>query len=204
VVSAPDPDILARAKAGDREALGALIEPELGRVYATCRRMVGNPDDAAELAQDALVRAIRGIGSYDGRSAFSTWLTRVTMNTCLSWHRARGRRAGRLPGPIGNPDAFPDPRTGAGDPEPGAAGGVQTGGGERVSRIEAALDRINPEHRAVLVLRDVRGLDYDAIAAALDLPLGTVKSRIFRARATMRDVLNAMDESPETGGDTRA
>jgi DNA-directed RNA polymerase specialized sigma24 family protein len=96
-VSRPDPDILERAHAGDREAIGSLIEPELDRVYATCRRMVGNADDAAELAQDAVVRAIRGIGTYDGRSAFSTWLTRVTMNTCLSWHRSRGRRAG-IPG----------------------------------------------------------------------------------------------------------
>ena len=197
-MSAPDPDILARAKAGDRAALGALIAPELDRVYATCRRMVSNPDDAAELAQDALVRAIRGIGSYDGRSAFSTWLTRVTMNTCLSWHRARGRRAGKLPGPIENPDVFPDPR---GPAEPGAAGGVQAGGGDRASRVEAALDRINPEHRAVLVLRDVRGLDYDAIGAALDLRLGTVKSRLFRARAAMRDALESMERESETGRD---
>ena len=88
--------------------------------------MVGSRDDAAELAQDALVRAIRGIGSYDGRSAFSTWLTRVTINTCLSWHRAQGRRAGRLPTPVENPDAFADPRSAArGEPE--SAGGVQEG-----------------------------------------------------------------------------
>lgn len=189
-MSLPDPDILERAHAGDRVAIGALIEPELGRVHATCRRMVGNPDDAAELAQDAVVRAIRGIGSYDGRSAFSTWLTRVTINTCLSWHRARGRRAGRMPIAIENADAFPDrgpgPSGGSGaSGEPEGMGGVQEDGPAR-SRIEEALERMKPEHRAVLVLRDVRELDYGAIGAALDLPLGTVKSRISRARIALR------------------
>ncbi len=201
-MSGPDPDILARAQAGDRDALGALIEPELDRVYATCRRMVGNREDAAEVAQDALVRAIRGIGSYDGRSAFSTWLTRVTINTCLSWHRARGRRAGRTPVPIENADVFPDPRSAGAIREPGADAGVQSRDavpGVR-SRVERALDRINPEHRAVLVLRDVRGLDYEAIGAALDLPVGTVKSRLFRARAAMRDAMEALDEGGQGTG----
>jgi RNA polymerase sigma-70 factor (ECF subfamily) len=186
-VSRPDADILERAHAGDREAIGSLIEPELDRVYATCRRMVGNADDAAELAQDAVVRAIRGIGTYDGRSAFSTWLTRVTMNTCLSWHRSRGRRKGIRAASLDNADTFPDRGTRPGG-EPGGGDGVQEGG-PRASLVEAGLERLKPEHRAVLVLRDVRELDYDAIGAALDLPLGTVKSRISRARVALREAI---------------
>ena len=205
-MSRPDPDILERAHAGDREAIGALLEPELGRVYATCRRMVGNHDDAAELAQDALVRAIRGIESYDGRSAFSTWLTRVTINTCLSWHRRQGRRAGKTPVAIENPDVFPDQRESGRRLEPGGVDGVQEGSGDAVggtdrrSRVEIALERIKPEHRAVLVLRDIRELDYEAIGAALDLPLGTVKSRISRARRALRQEMESL-AAPPTGAE---
>ena len=204
-MAAVDPDILKRAKAGDRVALGALIEPELDRVYATCRRMESNRDDAAELAQDAIVRAIRGIGSYDGRSAFSTWLTRVTINTCLSWHRTKGRRAATRPVSIENPDIYPDRAT-----ELSGADGVQSTGGtghgpgdSARTPIERALEAINPEHRAVLVLRDVRGLDYDAIGAALDLPLGTVKSRIYRARVALRKAVESLDEPGGSAGTSK-
>lgn len=182
-------ELLDRARAGDRAALSALLEPEMDRVYATCRRMVGNRDDAAELAHESVVRAIRGLGSFDGRSSLATWITRVTMNTCLSWHRARGRRAGRMPVSAENLDGI------AGEPD--GAGGVQSGSGGSSAgldagvrdRIEDALDMIKPEQRAILVLRDVRGLDYDAIGAALDIPLGTVKSRIYRARTALRAAL---------------
>lgn len=202
-MASPETDILERAQAGDRRALSALFEPEVGRVYATCRRMIGNPDDAAEVAQDAMVRAIRGIGTCAGRSAFSTWLTRVTINTCLSWHRARGRRKGRTPIAIENADVFADPR-GA---ELSARGGVQPGYGADAAlvarRLDAALEEISPEHRAVLVLRDVRGLEYDAIGAALDLPLGTVKSRLYRARAALRAALEAGDGRADGMGEGR-
>lgn len=202
-MSTPDPDILARAQSGDRDALGSMLEPELDRVYATCRRMVSNPEDAAELAQDAVVRAIRGIGSYDGRSAFSTWLTRVTINTCLSWHRVQGRRAGKTPVAIEDADRFPDHAA-----EPSGPGGVQPGERTRSgpdqpvrTRLEHALERLKPEQRAVLVLRDVRGLDYESIGAALDLPVGTVKSRLFRARAAMRTAYDAADQPGGSGQD---
>ena len=201
-MSRPDADILERARAGDRDAIGALLEPELDRVYATCRRMVGNADDAAELAQDSVVRAIRGIGSYDGRSAFSTWLTRVTINTCLSWHRARGRRSAIRAASLRDAGSFPDASvSGRPGTEPERTDGVQRGE-PRVARVEAALDQLNPEHRAVLVLRDVREMDYEAIGAALDLPLGTVKSRISRARGALRRLLEA-EEADESQGHER-
>lgn len=187
-MATPDPDMLERARAGDRAALSALLEPEMGRVYATCRRMVGNRDDAAELAHESVVRAIRGLDSFDGRSSLGTWITRVTMNTCLSWHRARSRRAGKMPVSSEYLDGI------AG--EPGGAGGVQSvsGGVDAAlrDRLEDAMDTIRPEQRAILVLRDVRGLDYDAIGAALDIPLGTVKSRIYRARVALRAALETL------------
>ena len=195
-MAAPDVDILKRARAGDRAALAELLEPEMDRVYATCRRMVGNPDDAAELAHDSIVRAIRGLGSFDGRSSLATWITRVTMNTCLSWHRARGRRAGRMHLSAENPDEIGG--------EPGSVGGVQPESGPADTgvrdRIEEALNMINPEQRAILVLRDIRGLDYDSIGAALDIPIGTVKSRIYRARAALRTGLESLGISDSGEG----
>jgi len=180
-MTGPDPDILARAQAGDRGALGELLEPEMSRVYATCRRMVGDRQDAEELAQEAMVRIIRGLPTFDGRASLSTWLTRVTINTCLTWLRSKARRSEHKPVNIKNPDR----QIGELD----APAGVQSGESDdpRVARVHQSLARLKPEHRAVLVLRDVRDLDYDAIGAALDLPTGTVKSRIFRARAALRE-----------------
>jgi RNA polymerase sigma-70 factor (ECF subfamily) len=188
-----DPDILERARGGDREAIGLLLEPEMGRVYATCRRMVGSRDDAEELAQDALIRVIRGLASFDGRSSLSTWITRVTINTCLTWLRTRARRAGKEPVAIENPDLEPARPESGNSPD---GRGVQEDEGG-VHRVEEALSRLNPEHRAVLVLRDVRGLDYESIASALDLAVGTVKSRIFRARAALRAEIESIGGSEE-------
>lgn len=175
--------MLDRARAGDREALARLLEPELDRIYAVCRRMVRSRADAEDLAQEALVRIIRGLPSFDGRSSLSTWMIRVAINTCLSWGRSRSRRS-EIPLAI-PPEAEPD-----------RPAGVQTGS-EDSARIDRALDRLSPEHRAILVLRDVRELDYEQIGAALDLPVGTVKSRLFRARAAFREAMSGESRSPD-------
>jgi RNA polymerase sigma-70 factor (ECF subfamily) len=167
--------MLDRARAGDREALAHLLGPELDRIYAVCRRMVRGRGDAEDLAQEALVRIIRGLPSFDGRSSLSTWMTRVAINTCLSWGRSRSRRSEITL-------AFPP------EAEPDRPAGVQSEP-EEVARIDRALERLSPEHRAILVLRDVRELDYEQIGAALDLPVGTVKSRLFRARAAFREAM---------------
>ncbi len=187
----PDPDILKRAQEGERDALDALLRPEMDRVYAVCRRMVSSREDAEELAQDALVKIIRGLPGYDGRASLSTWMTRVAINVCLSWLRAHGRRARRVGGVVGL--EHPDSIESASSAEPGGGNGVQEDGEPR-RRIERALDAVRPDERAVLVLRDVRGLDYAAIGSALDLPVGTVKSRLFRARAALRAAMEALDE----------
>ena len=209
----PDPDILKRAQEGDRDALDVLLRPELDRVYATCRRMVSSRDEAEELSQDALVKIIRGLPTYDGRASLSTWMTRVTINACLSWLRARTRRARRAGGDGGvGPISLDTPDAIAAEPgrgsEPGAAGGVQPDDAAASARVVRALDALRPEYRAVLVLRDVRGLDYAAIGSALDLPVGTVKSRLFRARSALRAALedeqraaaHRADDGEATGG----
>ncbi|MEL6330489.1 MAG: RNA polymerase sigma factor [Planctomycetota bacterium] len=184
----PDPAVLKRAKAGDRDALAALLEPETARIHAICVRMVG-PAEARDLAQDALVKVIRGLPSFDGRSQLSTWITRVAMNACLSWLRAEGRArtSGKRPVSLDSEPAA----------EPHDPGGVQSraGGGAdtRPRLVVAALGQLSPEHRAILVLRDVRDLDYEQIAGVLDLASGTVKSRLFRARAALRKEVERLE-----------
>lgn len=201
-----DPRVLERARAGEREALDRLLTPYLGRLYLLCLRMLGRPDDARDAAQDALVKIIRGLPAFDGRSRFSTWATRVAMNACLTRLRARARERGRLVAgeatppdrlvfgspararPVGVDNIADDSR------EPDAAARVQLA--DDRARVLRALQAVSPEHRAVLVLRDVHGLEYDRIAAVLEVSIGTVKSRLFRARAALREQVEAASPQP--------
>ncbi len=177
----PPASLIDAARSGDEAALERLLAPETDRLYAICLRMLGRPDQASDAAQDALVRVIRGLEGFDGRARFTTWTTRIAMNVCLTRLRDRQRRA-RL-----DPTAAYT-RESARPAEPAAPGRVQ--GEEDARLVAAALAELSEEHRAVLVLRDIRGMDHDQIAEVLGLPLGTVKSRVFRARAALRDLID--------------
>jgi RNA polymerase sigma-70 factor (ECF subfamily) len=173
----PDPDLdaalVARASAGDRTALDALLRAHQHRVLAICTRMLGEPADAADAAQDAMIAICRGLARFDHRSSFSTWVYRVSTNACLDEIRRRKRR------PRAGLPAHEDPRAATAHDDAIAA---------RVT-IEAALLEL-PEHaRAAIVLRDLCGLDYAEIGEVLDLPPGTVRSRIARARAALARAL---------------
>jgi RNA polymerase sigma-70 factor (ECF subfamily) len=170
---------------GDPEAIADLLRAYQRRVYAVCYRMVRNPDEASDLTQDALVKILEGIDSYDQRSAFSTWVIRVTMNCCLSYlRRKKVRRHGSLDEPAEgstSPRAAQIPATG----ELPAEEHVEQA--ERREVLFAAMRALEPQSRAILVLRDMQGLDYQQITEVLDMPIGTVKSRLFRARAALRE-----------------
>ena len=196
-----DQALLRAAASGDRSAVAKLIEPEVDRVYAVCLRMVGRPEVARDLAQDALVKAIRGLPDFDGKAQIGTWITRIAMNTALSWLRSQKRSDRRLKAVA---EGLMDAVLG-GSVEPAPAWSVQWE--ERRATVARAMDRLTPEHRAVLVLRDVRGLEYDQIGAVLDIASGTVKSRLFRARAALRDEVTRLEAEPSptaptTGDDT--
>jgi RNA polymerase sigma-70 factor (ECF subfamily) len=138
--------------------------------------MTGNDDDAADAAQEALLAVTRGLPRFDGRSAFSTWSYRIAVNASLDELRRRKRR----PGP-----ALPDPVE---RPAAGGAPGFDTSLADRLA-IDAALAALSPEFRAAVVLRDVADLDYAEIADVLDIPPGTVRSRIARGRAALAERL---------------
>jgi RNA polymerase sigma-70 factor (ECF subfamily) len=163
------------ARDGDRAALDALLRRHYDRVHAVCRRLTGNDADALDAAQEALIAIVRGLPRFDGRSAFSTWCYRVATNAALDEVRRRRRR--------------PDPGLPEDRPEGEAvAGGVDDAAVAKVD-VDAALAGLAPEFRAAVVLRDLCGLDYAEIAEVLDIPPGTVRSRIARGRAALADRL---------------
>lgn len=165
--------LAAAAGSGDRRALELLLDRHADRVHAICRRVVGNPDDALDATQEALLAVARGIHRFDGRAAFTTWLYRVATNAALDEVRRRGRR----PRPV---DELPEPSA--------SASGVEDQVGAALD-IDAALATLPEEFRVAVVLRDLCDLDYAEIAAVLDVPPGTVRSRISRGRAALAAAL---------------
>jgi RNA polymerase sigma-70 factor (ECF subfamily) len=178
----PGAATIRAAADGDRAALHDLLEPEAGRLYAVCLRMLGDAVAAEDASQEALIRIIRSVSGFDRRSRFSTWTTRIAMNVCLTRLRERKRRDRHAPKVRIHAGA-----SARGEPE--ADERVQDR--EQRRAVLSALDALSNEHRAVLVLRDVRGMDHEQIGAVLGLPVGTVKSRVFRARAALRGLLES-------------
>lgn len=193
-----DDDALVRAARGAGENARAALETLLVRhekqVYATCLRIVGDREAARDLAQDTLVRVIGAIESFDGRARFTTWLTRIAMNACISHLRKqKHRRSASLEA------AGADGLTGRDrleSVEPAPTGRVELE--EDLARLADAMRSMDDQQRAILVLRDVRRLDYREIAETLHVPVGTVKSRLFRAREALRQAIGAAD-SQRTG-----
>ncbi|MCH2161532.1 MAG: RNA polymerase sigma factor [Phycisphaerales bacterium] len=176
----PDMELLDAWKAGSKKALDVLFKRYERRIFAICLRMLGNPEVAADVAQDAFLRIYEGLRKFDGRARFSTWSVRVTLNCVYSFlRRERLRRHAPLP----EPGEGRDPRSA--EPAPH----------QRVEQVNlrrdvvTALGGIDLEARAILVLRDLQGLDYADIAEVIGTPIGTVKSRLFRARAALRESL---------------
>jgi RNA polymerase sigma-70 factor, ECF subfamily len=184
--------LIEAQRAGDPEALSELLQAYQRRIYSVCHRMLRNPDDAADMTQETLVRIIEALDTYDGRAKLSTWIIRVAMNCCLS-HLRKARLRSAPGGPAGRQHPAQEPDLAPGR-EPSAGRRIEQQEASRM--LEQALAALEPEARAILVLRDMAPggpLEYEQIAEILDLPLGTVKSRLFRARAALRAILETMD-----------
>jgi RNA polymerase sigma-70 factor (ECF subfamily) len=171
-----DETLIAGALDGDRGAMETLLRRHHDRIAAVCRRITADPDDAADCTQDALIAIVRGLSSFDGRSAFATWCYRIATNTCLDELRRRGRRAV----PIDDDALAVAGSTSHVDESEGASLRVD---------VDAALARLPVEFRVAVVLRDLCGLDYDEIAEICGVPGGTVRSRISRGRAALAAAL---------------
>jgi len=187
VNASSDADLVVRARDGDRAALEQLLRRHQDRIHALCRRMVGHPTDAQDVAQEAMISVVRGLPSFDGRSAFTTWLYRITTNACLDELRRRQRRP-----LVALPDL--DREIGAG-PSQGGAPDLAEQAADKLD-IDAALAALPLEFRAPVVLRDLCRLDYREIATVLDIPPGTVRSRIARGRAALAESLDPGNQKP--------
>ncbi|MGH8977409.1 MAG: RNA polymerase sigma factor [Acidimicrobiia bacterium] len=176
-----DRALAAAAAGGDRGAIDMLLARHLDRVHAVCRRILGNDQDALDATQEALIAISRGIGSFDGRSRFTTWCYRVATNAALDEARRRKRRPVAV-------EHIPERESREADPAARVADALD---------IDAALTDLPPEFRAAVALRDLEGLDYAEIATVLGIPPGTVRSRIARGRAALADRLG----NPEDAAD---
>lgn len=177
-----DTNVLLAAAAGDRSALESLLSLHLERIHAICRRITGDREDALDATQEALIAVVRGLPGFDGRSSFGTWVHRVAVNAALDEVRRRGRR----PAPLGSPDDLPSSAWSRG-PEPQVVAKFD---------VDHALGLLPLEFRAAVVLRDCCDLDYATIAEVLEVPTGTVRSRIARGRALLAEALGNA-EPPE-------
>ena len=175
-----DEQLVTAAREGDRAATDILLRRYYDRIHAVCRRIAGSTRDADDAAQEAMIRVVRNLDRFDGRAAFSTWLYRVATNAALDELRRRRRRPQLR---IVNPD---DDRSD--DPIDELAQRTVESIADRLA-IEAALTRLPEEFRVPVALRDVAGLDYAEIAHVLDVPTGTVKSRIARGRKALLEQL---------------
>ena len=183
-----DEFLVQQCRQGDLRSFAVLVRKYQDRLFNTTFRLCGNYQDACELTQEAFLRALRGITGFRGDAKFYTWLFRIALNLIRSHQRRAGRRHFSS---LDEPDGKLEFASQAaalldGDCADPAQRAIRT---ERNHKVLAALGRLAEQYRTVIVLRDIDGLDYEQIAQALSLPVGTVKSRIHRGRLTLREYL---------------
>ena len=176
-----EPSLIARSRGGDVEAYDYLVGAYQDRIYHVAFRITGNREDAWDAAQDAFVRAYQGLRSFRGDAGFSTWLHRITVNAALDIVRRRPRTAGDL-----------DPLWASGD-DP-ASEAVRH---DVQRRVHQAIAGLPPDQRTAIVLRDIQGFAYEEIAQILQVPVGTVRSRLARGREALRVHLAALAPAGE-------
>lgn len=178
-----DARLVEAALAGDADAFGDLVTRYQHRLYNALVRIGGSPEDAADAAQDAFIQAYKKLESFRGESKFYTWLCRIAMNMAFS--RRRRRR----------PTASLDEAKDRAGEEPADNHATPMDGAvrnEEIQQVQTALANLGDQHSKILVLREIEGCSYETIADILKLPVGTVRSRLFRARMQLREKLCSM------------
>ena len=182
-MSADDHRLIAECLQGDTAAFGVLVHRHQDRLYNSVYRMVGNAEDAYDVVQEAFLNAYQSLESFKGDSLFFTWLYRIAVNTAISLKRKQ--RA------VVSIDTARNGAQGIEPPDPSdlSRPGHAMEQAEQQRRIQAALSRLSPEHRAVLVMKDMEGQKYENMAEVLQVPIGTIRSRLHRARLELRELL---------------
>jgi RNA polymerase sigma-70 factor (ECF subfamily) len=173
--------LVAAARSGETEAFGLLVRRYQDRLHAPVARITGSNTDAADVLQDAFVRAYQKLALFNGESSFYTWIYRIAINQAMTYRRrGKVRQTQPLQNPREEPSSLDDPS-------------LPLERAERERLVQLALGRLDPANRAVVVLKDLEGLRYEEIAKILEIPIGTVRSRLHRARSALREMLVDMD-----------
>lgn len=199
----PDRDLVRRTLAGDKKAYEQLVLNHQRRAFNIAYRILGDYDEAMDLAQEAFIQAYRALAQFREESHFSHWFLAITTNLCRNrlkqWKRRARSRTDSLSDPIGDGDS--DLRRDPPDPGPSALDRLEARQLEELVREE--MQHVEEEYRMVLVLRDVQGMPYEEIAQILGVPVGTVKSRLHRGRADLRDRLRGRIVAVPAAGPAR-
>jgi RNA polymerase sigma-70 factor (ECF subfamily) len=189
VSAVDDHSLIAASLAGDAGAFGVLVRRYQDRLYHTVFRLVDNPEDAQDVVQEAFLSAYQSLDSFKGDALFFTWLYRIAVNTAISLKRKRRAMVSIEAGRDGGGAIEPT------DPSEASQPGHALETAEQERRVRLALSRLSPEHRAVLVMKDLEGQKYEAMAEVLQVPIGTIRSRLHRARLELRELLERDEEA---------
>ena len=191
-INVEDEILVQKWRQGDQKAVEQLVCKYQNRIYNVIFKICRNTDDAAELTQDTFVKIIEGLDGFQGRSSFYTWAFRIAVNLTLNFRKRKASPAfTSLDVSNAQPDesrstlasVLLDEKT----PQPPEI----AANNELCEIVQKAIDALDEEHRTVIVLRDIEGMNYEQIADVLAVELGTVKSRLSRARAALRQILEA-------------
>ena len=174
-------ELIRAAAAGDDTAFAELVRIYENKAYHLALRMCGNEEDALDVAQDAFLAAWKGLPSFRGESGFSTWLYRLVSNAAIDHLRRTKHQRGNV--------SLDDEELNLDAPDPNPGPQEHAEGAELQQTVQEALNTLGDDHRTVLIMREVQGLSYEEISGALNIDLGTVKSRISRARTALRKFL---------------
>jgi RNA polymerase sigma-70 factor (ECF subfamily) len=181
-VGTDDHRLIAECLQGNTAAFGALVRRYEERLYHSVYRLMDNAEDALDVVQEAFLSAYQSLDSFKGDALFFTWLYRIAVNTAISMKRKQ-RVALSLDGRDGEPGIEPL------DPSEESRPEHALEQAEQEQLIQRALSRLSPEHRTVLVLKDMEGQKYETMAEILGVPVGTIRSRLHRARLELRQLL---------------
>ena len=189
----PEEQLIRLAQQGDNSAFEQLLLLHQKKVYNLCLRMSANPDDALDLSQEAFLKAWKNLSQYQFEASFSTWLFRLTSNVCIDFLRRKKRRQ-----ETSLTETYEDSDEGAefSIPDTQPLPEQQAITNETKIELAQAMARLAPDHREILQLRVIEGLAYEQIADILDIRVGTVKSRLARARLALRKILKAGNYFP--------
>lgn len=179
-----DSALIQETLQGSPVAFGRLVEKYQDRLYNTMLHFVGDAEETMDVVQEAFVHAYLNLSSFQGESAFYTWLYRIAFNIAATYHRRKK--------PVQSIDRL-YAETGQESPDPGHSPAHRVEQEERSQKVRQAIAMLSEDHRAVLVLRDLDGYTYEEIAQILGIPIGTVRSRLHRARLELRDKLKTSE-----------